>query len=78
MKLIRVIDDKDHVTIDTVKRIKIFGFVLFERKASFKKMKDEKNWINIKSKKAATPKETKRLDFWLYNHEKFVAGTLRG
>lgn len=76
MKMVKVIDKRRHVIIDTERTIKAFGMVLFRQRESFIKERGSKKWITTNSKRTASKKEARKLDFWLYNHKKFVTGTL--
>lgn len=78
MKMVKVIDKKDSTIIETEKTLKAFGAVLFRKTERFIQKQGKSCWISLSSKKTASKREAKKLDFWLHNHRKYVTGTING
>lgn len=75
MKMVRIVQKKNYIVIDTEKNLKAFGFNLLCRKIKFKKVK-KNGWKKLPAEKPATKKEHRILEFWLHNHRKYVVRPL--
>lgn len=72
MRLLKVIETKDSYTLQTVKALKFLGVKIFSRKVDFQKPKDKDIWSNCSTGKKASRKDSKKLDFWIDEHNRFV------
>lgn len=75
MELLRIHDQQEQYIFDVIVSYKIWGLRGLKLTRSFKKAKGNGQWYRSSGSKASS-KEVRRLEHWLYNHEKFVVGSL--
>lgn len=74
--MVRIHDNADSIVIDTIKSFKLGSILLFEENVSYQ-LNQDNNWIRVSTGRQASERDTKKLNYWLANHKKFVLGEIQ-